>query len=284
VRKTVEKMLLAEHLKKLKLPTMLREYEECSRQAKEIGSSYEAFLLSLSTREIEHRHARRIERYIGEARFPNQKTLENADLSRWPSLDRMKIQELATARFVEQKENVIILGRHGTGKTHLSIALAIEAARKGFRVSFTTTASIANTLIEAREERTLKRAIARYVRPHLLVVDEMGYIPLSKEGAQLVFQVFSERYERGSMIVTSNLSFNQWTTIFDDVNLTAALLDRLTHHSHVLQFDWESLRLSDSLKRARASQAQNRPVAATGPSSREEKKGDKRKETTPHTP
>ncbi|RPJ42099.1 MAG: hypothetical protein EHM27_03765 [Deltaproteobacteria bacterium] len=243
-----EQMLLDSSLRQLKLPAMLRDYGECSRQSRETGDSYESFLLALTTREIEQRQSRQLQRRVREAHFPYLKTLEKTDLGKWVGLSTLKVREYAECGYLAQKENIVILGKHGTGKTHAAIVFGLEACRKGHRVLFTTAADLVNTLVEAREEKQLKRCLLRMAKYSLLIVDELGYLPFSREGAQLLFQVFSQRYEQGSLLVTTNLPFPQWTSVFDDVNLTAALLDRLTHHCHILQFDWESIRLTESLK------------------------------------
>ena len=154
------------------------------------------------------------------------------------------------------------MGKHGTGKTHAATVLGVEACRRGYRVGFTTAAGLVNTLIESREERQLKRHLAKLARFELLIVDEVGYIPFSAEGAQLLFQVFSDRYEKGSLIVTSNLPFAQWTSVFGDAALTAALLDRLTHHCAIHQFDWESIRFTESL--GAAGKRKKKPRSAEG--------------------
>lgn len=164
----------------------------------------------------------------------------------------------AECQYISRRENVVLLGKHGTGKTHAATVFGVEACRRGYRVLLTTAAHLANTLIEAREERQLKRELARLSRYELLIIDEVGYIPFSTEGAQLLFQVFSDRYEKGSLIVTSNLAFAHWTSVFGEASLTAALLDRLTHHCAIHEFGWESIRFTDSLKQKRLPHA---PVA-----------------------
>lgn len=194
-----EQVLLEDTLRELKLPTMRRECAECSRQAREARESYETFLLALATRELEQRQANRLERRLKEARFPVLKTLEATDLNKWPGFSAGEIREYAQGRWIEQRENVIFIGKHGTGKTHAATVLGVEACRRGHRVLFATAADLVNTLIEARDERQLKRHLARLARYALLIVDEVGYLPLSVEGAQLLFQVFSDRYERSSL-------------------------------------------------------------------------------------
>jgi DNA replication protein DnaC len=243
-----QNVLLEDTLGRLKLPTMVREYTEHARQAREAGENYEGFLLALASRELEQRQAHHVQRRLAEARFPLVKTLEKTDLKKWPGMDAMQVRDYSECHYITRRENIVILGKHGTGKTHAATVLGVEACRRGYRVLFTTAAHLVNTLIEAREERQLKRYLAKLSRFELVIIDEAGYIPFSTEGAQLLFQVFADRYEKASLIVTSNLPFAQWTSIFGDAALTAALLDRLTHHCSIHEFDWESLRFSDSLR------------------------------------
>jgi DNA replication protein DnaC len=247
--RAAEEVLLQDSLKRLKLPTMLRDYPQCSRQAQETSSSFEAFLLDLATRELQQRQANQLKRRLKEARFPVMKTLEATDVAKWPALNGSQLRELSSCQWIGQRENIAIIGRHGTGKSHAATVLAVEACRQGHRVLFATAAQLVNQLMEAREEKQLQRLMKRLERVHLLVCDELGYIPFCQQGAQLLFQVFADRYERASVLVTSNLPFAEWTKVFGDAQLTAALLDRLTHHCHIYEFDWESIRLTQSLKR-----------------------------------
>ena len=241
-------VLLEDHLKRLRLPAMLHDYPECARQAREGGESYEGFLLDLATRELTQRQANQLKRRLKEARFPVMKTLE-ADFKKWPGLDALQVRELLQCDYIPRRENLAFIGRHGTGKSHAATVLGVEACRQGYRVLFWTAAELVNSLVEAREERQLQRLLKRFDRFELVIVDELGYIPLSQEGAQLLFQVFANRYERASVLVTSNLAFAEWTKVFGDAALTAALLDRLTHHCQIYPFDWESIRLTESLQR-----------------------------------
>lgn len=259
-----EQVLLDEHLRRLKLPTMLRHYRECSRQAREDGESYESFLQALSSMEIEQRQANQLKRRLINARFPVFKTLEKTDLKKWPGFDPVQIRAYVECEYIQKRENLVLIGKHGTGKTHAATIFGVEACRRGYRVLFTTAADLVNTLVEAREERQLKRFLEKLRRFQVLIIDEVGYIPFSAEGAQLLFQVFSDRYEKGSLLITSNLPFGQWTTVFGDAALTAALLDRLTHHCYIHEFDWESNRFTESLqRRKKPKKAANHAVAAT---------------------
>ncbi len=260
-----EQVLLEDHLRHLKLPTMLRQYAECARQARETGESHESFLLALTTRELEQRQANQLKRRLQDARFPLMKTLETTDLKKWPGIELLQFRDQVEGNYIARRENLVIIGRHGTGKTHAAIVLGIEACRRGYRVLFTTAADLVNTLVEAREEKQLKKYMGRLRKYSLVIVDELGYIPFSAEGAQLLFQVFADRYERGSVLVTSNLQFAQWTNVFGEAALTAALLDRLTHRCFIHDFSWESIRFTESLQRMKrgARNAGNRAVAAT---------------------
>ena len=241
--------LLLTLLKSLKLPTLAKNYQSFAREARESGASYERYLLRLLEEERAQRNANQLQRRLRNAHFPQMKTLEDTDLTRWPGLEAMSLRAYARGDFIKTCENLVFLGKHGTGKTHAAIALGIEACRQGFRVAFTTAAALVNRLVEARDDKQLKNTLNRIRRVDLLILDELGYIPFSREGGQLLFQVISDRYETGSMMITSNLPFSDWDQVFGDANLTAALLDRLTHHSHIHQFAWESIRFQESLKK-----------------------------------
>jgi DNA replication protein DnaC len=262
-----EQVLLDDHLRLLRLPTILRQYEECARQAREAKESHESFLLNLTNQELEQRQANQLKRRLHEAKFPMLKTLETTDLNKWPDFDSLQFRQYVEADYIPRRENLVLIGKHGTGKTHAAIVLGVEACRRGYRVLFTTAADLVNTLVEAREEKRLKNYLSRLQNYPLIIIDELGYIPFSSEGAQLLFQVFANRYERGSLLVTSNLAFAQWTTVFGDAALTAALLDRLTHHCSIHDFSWESIRFSESMQRVKnvAKKTANRAVAATAP-------------------
>jgi DNA replication protein DnaC len=239
---------LQTNLKVLNLPCMARNLEGAVRQAREVGIGYDEFLLNLTVAELETRAENRLNRRIRESKFPLLKPLETFDLSAVPDLDIRLLRELAGAGYIQEHRNVIFLGRSGTGKTHMATALGIEACKNNFRTRFMTCYGLVNELIEARQERTLQRLLQKYARYDLLVLDELGYIPFSKEGAELLFQVLAERHEKGSVMITTNLGFADWTQVFGDPVMTAALLDRLTHKAHIVNCTWESYRLKQSLK------------------------------------
>ena len=240
---------LRETLKALTLATMARQLEAQLRQAKESGPGYDEFLLEMTTVELHSRAESRLNRRVREAKFPLLKTLEGFDFGAVPELDLRMFRELTTGEFIKERRNVIFLGRSGTGKTHLATALGIEACRNNYRTRFVSCYALVNELIEARQEKDLQRLLARYARFDLLILDELGYIPFSKEGAELLFQVLAERHEKGSVIITTNLGFADWTQIFGDPVMTAALLDRLTHKAQIIPCSWDSYRLQESLKR-----------------------------------
>jgi len=239
-------MVLTDNLKSLNLSHMLRQLVPQLRQAREQSLDYSDFLLSLTEIEMEGRAENRLKRRLREAKFPLLKTLETFDYQAAPGLDRRLLHQLAAGDYISQQRNVIFLGKSGTGKTHLATGLGVEACRQGITTRFVTGCALANEL--ARQGHTLSRLLQRYARYGLLVLDELGYVPFAKEGAELLFQVLAERHERRSVIITSNLGFADWTQVFGEPTLTAALLDRLTHKAHIVTCDWESYRLKESLQ------------------------------------
>jgi DNA replication protein DnaC len=239
---------LKANLKALKLSTMARNLEALFRQARESGIDYEDFLIELTTAELQARSESRLARRIREGKFPLLKPMETFDLNAVPELDIRLFRDLAGSGYIHEKRNVIFLGRSGAGKTHMATALGLEACGNNFRTRFVTCYGLVNELIEARQERTLQRLLQKYSRYDLLILDELGYIPFSKEGSELLFQVLAERHEKGSVMITTNLGFADWTRVFGDPVMTAALLDRLTHKAHIINCNWDSYRLKQSLK------------------------------------
>ena len=246
-------ILLAHHLKQLKLPTVLREYDKVAREAARDGVDHPRYLLRLVELELIDRERRLVERRIRQAHFPATKSLDTFAFTAIPSLNKMLVLELARCEYILRRENIIALGNSGTGKTHIALSLGLAACQKGFSVAFTTAAALVHQLMEARDERRLIKLQRDLLAVKLLIIDELGYVPLSPTGAELLFEVFSQRYEHGSTIVTSNLPFEEWTSVLGSERLTGALLDRLTHHVHILTMNGDSYRLAQSTARRRIS-------------------------------
>ena len=242
------KALLIENLKSLKLSAMIRNLQSHLRQAKQDKLDYDEFLLNLTEVEVQMRKENGRKRRLRDAKFPLQKPLETFDFGAATGLDARLIKELSGCEYVKKSRNVIFLGKSGTGKTHMATGLGMEACRHGIRTRFVTGCGLANELIEARDEKLLARAVKRYAGYGLLIIDELGYVPFSKEGAQLIFQILAERHERKPVMVTTNMGFGDWTQIFGDPSMTAAILDRITHKAHVINCNWESYRLKETLK------------------------------------
>ena len=234
---------LTQCLEALKLPTFLSEHAELARQCAAEGLDYSRYLLRLAELELSERERRRVERLIAKARFPAVKSLDSFDFAAIPTLDRRLVLELARCEYVARRENVIVVGNSGTGKTHIAIALGVAACRKGMSVGFVTAAALVHELLAEPQVLRLQRRLDAY---RLLIVDELGYAPLPAAGAELLFEVFSQRCERGSTIITSNLPIDEWINVFGTERLTGALIDRLTYHVHVLELNGESYRLKHS--------------------------------------
>ena len=239
-------LLLQHHLKKLRLPTVLRDYEKQARQCAVENVAHIRYLARLIELELIDREARMVERRIKVARFPAIKSLETFDFDVIPTLNKKLVLELARAEFVDRCENIIALGPSGVGKTHLAIGIGLAACQHGIKTRFATAAAIVHELIEARDEKRLLRLQKQLASHELLIIDELGFVPLSKTGAELLFELISQRYERGATIITSNLPFDEWTGTFGEERLTGALLDRLTHHVHILEMNGQSYRLAQS--------------------------------------
>jgi DNA replication protein DnaC len=242
-------LLLEHHLKELKLPTMLREYAPVAAVCSTERADYPTYLLRLCERELIDRERRAAERRIKAAKFPVIKTLDSFDFTAQPSINESLVRELMSGEYIQKKENVLLVGNSGTGKTHVASALAFAACAQGCRVRFFTVGGLVTMLLEAREERQLERMLKQLQRQDLLVLDELGYVPFSKPGAELLFEVVSRAYERTSLIVTTNLPFENWPEVCGSERLTGAMLDRLTHRVHILEANGESYRLRQSKRR-----------------------------------
>ena len=241
-------VLLGHHLKKLQLPTFQSEYPKLARQCAAENKDHVQYLLRLCELELIERERRMIERRIKAAKFPATKSLDSFDFKTIPSLNKVLTMELARCEYVSKRQNVIALGPSGAGKTHIALGLGLAACQKGLKVRFTTAAALVHEMIEAVDERRLQRHQKQLAAQDLLIIDELGFVPLSKTGEELLFEVISQRYERGSIIITSNLPFDEWTEVFGSERLTGAILDRLTHHVHILEMNGESYRLNQSRK------------------------------------
>jgi DNA replication protein DnaC len=244
-------VLLEHHLKRLKLPTILREYARLATVCTQDRSDYATYLLRLVEREVIDREHRAAERRVKAAGFPVIKTLDTFDFSAEPSINEALVRELMGGAYIENRENILVVGNSGTGKTHLACALAFAACAQGRRVRSFAVTGLVTRLLERREERSLERLHRQLERQDLLVLDELGYVPFSKAGAELLFEVVSRAYERTSLLVTTNLPFEQWTEVLGGERLTGALLGRLTHRVHIVEANGESYRLRESKRRQR---------------------------------
>jgi DNA replication protein DnaC len=244
-------VLLKHHLKALRLPTMTAECEKVARRCAAEDVDHLGFLLQLCELELIERERRAAQRRLKAARFPTVKTLEAFDFASAPSLNKPLVLDLARCDFIDRRENLLLVGGPGTGKTHLATALGVEACGRGKRVRFYRVTELVTQLMEAREERQLGQLRSRLAKLDLLILDELGYVPASKAGAELLFDVIGTAYERTSVVVTTNLPFEQWPEVLGSERLTGAALDRLTHRCTILETGGESYRLRDARRRRR---------------------------------
>jgi DNA replication protein DnaC len=251
-------LLVKSNLKQLRLPTMHAEFEKLAREAASANENYEQYLLRLTELEVTARSANVLQARIKQASFPIDKDFDTYDFSAMPSLSKPKILELARCDWLEQRANTIFVGQPGTGKTHLATALGLAACRLGYRVRFFTAASLVNRLEEAQKQYQLDRFLSQLDRADLVICDELGYLSFSRGGAELLFQVFADRYERKSLLITSNLAFSDWGQVFQGERMTAALLDRLTHRCNIFEMNGESYRFRESMKARRGKNAKDK--------------------------
>jgi DNA replication protein DnaC len=245
-------LLLRANLKQLRLPAMVAEFEKLAREASAANEGYEQYLLRLTELEVAARSANAVQARIRAASFPVIKDFDTFDFSAVPSLSKPKVLELARGEWIEQRGNTCLLGSPGTGKTHLAIAIGLSACRQGRRVRFVTAAALVTRLEEAQKQYQLERVLSQLDKTDLLIVDELGYLSFSRSGAELLFQVFTDRYERRSLLVTSNLAFSEWGQVFQGERMTAALLDRFTHRCQIFEMNSESFRFRESMKNKKA--------------------------------
>lgn len=250
-------VLLDHYLKQLKLPTMLREYKAIAAVCAREGEDHIAFLLRMVERELIDREQRAAERRLKAASFGVLKTLDTFDFTAQPTINRALVLQLMRGEYLDAHENILLIGNPGTGKTHLATAMGHSACAQGRRVRFFSVTGLVTQLLEAREDRQLERLLKRLEKLQLLILDEFGYVPFSKTGAELLFEVVSRAYERQSIMLTTNLPFEHWTEILGNERLTGALLDRITHRVHIIEANGESYRLRDAKKRAKRGPKEN---------------------------
>lgn len=241
-------LLLRSNLKQLRLPTVGAEFEKLAREASTANESFEQYLLRLTELEVAARSANAVQTRIKNAGFPMVKDFDTFDFTAVPALNKPKVLELARGEWIGERSNACLIGSPGTGKTHVAIALGLAACRQGQRVRFVTAGALVTQLEEAQKRYQLDRVLAQLDRLDLLICDELGYLSFSRVGAELLFQVFADRYERRSLLVTSNLAFSEWNQVFQGERMTAALLDRLTHRCHIFEMNGESFRFRESMK------------------------------------
>ena len=241
--------MLELYLNKLRLTAIASQYRTIIE--KNNKSDIVALLTKLFELEVQIREEKAIERKLKGANFPRIKTLDSFDFTQLPNLSKDKILEFANCEFIEKTNNIIMVGNAGTGKTHLAIAIGVAACQKNIPVYFTSAARLANDLMEARDEYSLSKLHHKLAKHRLLIIDEIGYVPLSNTGAELMYDIINQRYENGSLILTTNLQFSDWIQVFKSDKLTGALLDRITHHSNIIEMNGDSYRFNNSIAKTK---------------------------------
>jgi DNA replication protein DnaC len=249
---SVEIATIRQHCKTLRMPTVASQFQKLAEQAQRDKQSHVRYLDVLLGAEVDEREHRAIQRRLKEAQLPRTKTLEEFDFAQSPKVSGRRLRELAEGQYIDRAQPVIFLGDAGTGKTHLATALCVAACQQRRRVRFTTASRLVNELVEARQEHELSRVIRRYARFELLCIDELGYVPLADVGAELLFQVISERSETAAVVITTNLPFSEWTQVFTNARLCKALLDRVTDQAHILETGTESYRFRRTARRTQS--------------------------------
>jgi DNA replication protein DnaC len=242
---------ISQHCKELRLTSVAAQFASMAAEAIQKNHSHLQYLESLLQSEVEEREQRSIELRLKEAHLPRMKTLEEFDFTQSPHIPAARIRALAEGGYLERAEPVLLIGEPGTGKSHLASGLAIAACRQRRRVRFTTAAALVNQLVEAQREQSLTRMLARWSRLELIVIDELGYVPLAEVAAELLFQVIADRAEKAAIIVTTNLPFSEWSQVFTNARLCKAVLDRLTDQAHIIETGSESYRFRRSLRKKR---------------------------------
>lgn len=240
--------LLESYLHQLRLPCFAHNYQSFAADAARSNLDYTRYLLALAEQEVTKREQNRIQKRVKAARFPVFKELADFDFSALPSLNKAQVLDLSRGEYIQKREPIVFIGNPGLGKTHLAISLALSACRQGRKVRFWTAAGLVNELLQAQDEHRLHRFIAAALKLDLIVIDELGFIPFSASGAHALFTFCSEVYERLALILTTNLKFADWVQVLGDERLTAALLDRITHHAHILELIGESFRFRERFR------------------------------------
>lgn len=240
--------LLETYLRQLRLPSFVRNYQSFATDAARNNLDYPRYLLALAEQEVNKREQNRLQKRVKAARLPVLKELADFDFSALPTLNKAQVLDLSRGEYIRKREPIVFIGNPGLGKTHLAIALALSACRQGRKVRFWTTAGLVNELLQAQDEHRLHRFVSVALKQDLIVIDEMGFIPFSANGAHALFTFCSEVYERLALILTTNLKFADWVQVLGDERLTAALLDRITHHAHILELVGESFRFRERFR------------------------------------